>query len=105
MKQYNIIRGTVIEYFNKNKIESTLLLQDNPQIDDAVIIYSTSNKQEAEKEFLKYHCDAIINRTQTEYQVDIEYYELEEVEVDDDDDIVDYINSTIAPFAQEEYTC
>lgn len=38
-------------------------------------------------------------------EVEIEYYEFEEVEVDEDDDIVDYINSTIAPFAQEEYSC
>ena len=103
MKRYNIIKGTVSDYFNKNKIDSSLLLQDNPQIDDAVIIYSTSNKQEAEKEFLKYHCDANMVATQTDYQVNIEYYELEEVEVDSDNEVV--INSTIAPFAKEEYIC
>lgn len=103
MKRYNIIKGTVSDYFNKNKIDSSLLLQDNPQINDAEIIYTSTDKQEAEKEFSKYYCDANMVATQTDYQVNIEYYELEEVEVDSDDEVV--INSTIAPFAKEEYTC
>ena len=42
MKRYNIIKGTVSDYFNKSKIDSSLLLQDNPQIDDAEIIYTST---------------------------------------------------------------
>ena len=44
-----------------------------------------------------------MSKTQTGYHIEIECYELEEVEVDSDDEVV--INSTIAPFAKEEYTC
>ena len=44
MKRYNIIKGTVSDYFNKNKIDSSLLLQDYPQIDDAEIIYTSTDK-------------------------------------------------------------
>ena len=38
----------------------------------------------------------------TGYHIAIEYYELEEVEVDSDDEVV--INSTIAPFAKKKNT-
>lgn len=103
--KYNIIRGRVVEYFNKNTVKSSELLQDDFQIDDDVVIFSTSNKQEAEKEFLKYHCDANMVATQTDYQVNIEYYELEEVEVDENNDIVNFIDSTIATFILSEYSC
>lgn len=51
MKRYNIIKGTVSDYFNKNKVDSSLLLQDYHQIDDAEIIYTNTDKQEAEKNF------------------------------------------------------
>ena len=103
MKRYNIIKGNVSDYFNKNKIDSSLLLQDCPQVNDTEIIYTSYDKQEAEKEFSKYYCDAIMSKTQIGYHLAIEYYELEEVEVDSDDEVV--INSTIAPFAKKEYTC
>lgn len=44
-----------------------------------------------------------MSKTQTGYHIAIEYYGLEEVEVDSDDEVV--INSTIAPFAEKECTC
>ena len=44
-----------------------------------------------------------MNKTQTGYHLAIEYYELEEVEVDSDDEVV--INSTIATKTKKEYTC
>lgn len=103
MKRYNIIKGTVSDYFNKNKIDSSLLLQDYPWINDAEIIYTSTDKQEAEKEFSKYYCDAIIERTQTKYAVEIEYYEFQKI-VYENGEIVDY-DQIVAPFAKEEYTC
>ena len=49
MKRYNIIKGNVSDYFNKNKIDSSLLLQDYPWVNDAEIIYTSSDKQKAKK--------------------------------------------------------
>lgn len=103
--KYNIIRGRVVEYSNTSKVKASELLCGFPQIDDSEIVLSTYNKSEAESEFSKYKCDATINRTQTGFQIEISYFEMEEIEVDDDDDVLDYIKITVSPFVLDEYEC
>lgn len=98
-----IIKGMVLEHFNNNTVKSSELLHDEYQVEFAEVIYKSDDEQEVRNEFSKYYCDATIERTQTKYAVEIEYYEFQKI-VYENGEIVDY-DQIVAPFAKEEYTC
>lgn len=105
MKKYVIIKGTVTDHWNKSEVNASELLADNYQLDYAETIFETFDKAEAEAEFVKYKCDCTLTKTNTGYQANIEYYDLETQsgEIEDGDFEMWEAEGRPAPFIRDVY--
>lgn len=85
-------------------VNASDILRGDHQVDGEKIL-ETFDKEEALAEFNKHHCDVRFTATHLpdDYQADIDYWELETVEIYEDEEDYDILDVVIAPFLRDVY--